>query len=98
MRDRQGRPIYERADCWHGGEHEVWVERRHWRWVDSRWFGEGAAGTREGVAICQECPVRWECLTEALQVEAAGVEPNGTFGGFTAEERRALLALVREAG
>jgi hypothetical protein len=31
-------------------------------------------------------------------VEAAGVEPNGTFGGFTAEERRALLALVREAG
>jgi WhiB family redox-sensing transcriptional regulator len=38
-------------------------------------------------AICQECPVRQECLHYALDVG----EPHGIWGGLNESERRGLL-------
>lgn len=51
---------------------------------------DGTGGTAveeaeaEAVAICRGCPVREACLEHAL----AGREPEGVWGGLTAQERR----------
>jgi WhiB family transcriptional regulator, redox-sensing transcriptional regulator len=49
-------------------------------------FVQGAAQNR-AKAVCQGCPVRTECLADALdnQIEF------GVWGGMTERERRALL-------
>ncbi|RSD26442.1 WhiB family transcriptional regulator [Amycolatopsis eburnea] len=41
-------------------------------------------------AVCAQCPVRSECLADALD---AGLD-DGVFGGLTAEERRQLTRPV----
>jgi WhiB family redox-sensing transcriptional regulator len=48
-----------------------------------------ASSTADAAAICQRCPVRAECLYDALEVGA----PNGVWGGLTREERDDLPAL-----
>ena len=42
------------------------------------------------VAICRSCPVRQQCLAEALDLEVEAVHVYGIRGGKTAGERRAL--------
>ena len=49
-------------------------------------FVEGAA-QREARLVCHECPVRRECLIDALDSRV----PFGVWGGMTERERRALL-------
>ncbi len=49
-------------------------------------FVEGAA-QREARAVCAGCPVRLECLADALDSRA----DFGVWGGMTERERRALL-------
>ena len=49
-------------------------------------FVEGAA-QREARAVCQGCPVRLDCLADALDSRA----DFGVWGGMTERERRALL-------
>jgi WhiB family redox-sensing transcriptional regulator len=49
-------------------------------------FVEGSA-QREARAICLDCPVRLECLADALD----GRMDFGVWGGMTERERRALL-------
>jgi len=49
-------------------------------------FVEGAA-QREARAVCSACPVRLECLADALDNRM----DFGVWGGMTERERRALL-------
>lgn len=49
-------------------------------------FVEGAA-QREARSVCQACPVRLECLADALDNRM----DFGVWGGMTERERRALL-------
>lgn len=49
-------------------------------------FVEGAA-QREARSVCQGCPVRLECLADALDNRM----DFGVWGGMTERERRALL-------
>ena len=49
-------------------------------------FGKGAE-QRDARSLCFSCPVRMECLAEALNSEASF----GVWGGLTERERRALL-------
>jgi len=49
-------------------------------------FGKGAE-QRDARSLCFACPVRMECLAEALNSESSF----GVWGGLTERERRALL-------
>jgi Transcription factor WhiB len=49
-------------------------------------------GTAVAQAVCRSCPVRGECLAEALDVERLGVGVEGVYGGLTAAQRRRLLS------
>lgn len=51
-----------------------------------RLFGKGAE-QRDARSICFSCPVRMECLVEALETESVF----GVWGGLTERERRALV-------
>ena len=42
----------------------------------------------EAIAVCDGCEVRSECLAAAL----ARKEPDGVWGGFTADERAEIIA------
>lgn len=50
--------------------------------------GPGAVQTAAAKAVCARCPVRAECLADALD---AGND-YGVWGGLTEDERRALKA------
>ncbi|MCX5195580.1 WhiB family transcriptional regulator [Streptomyces sp. NBC_00249] len=45
-----------------------------------------AARDRAAKRVCEECPVRAQCLRHALRVR----EPYGVWGGLTEQERQAL--------
>jgi WhiB family transcriptional regulator, redox-sensing transcriptional regulator len=53
----------------------------------------------QALAICTGCPVRTDCLTEALADEAAndGSLPYGTRGGMTAKQRHQLRTQRRRS-
>lgn len=51
-------------------------------------FPEKGGSTTPAKRVCAACPVRAECLEEALQ----GRERFGIWGGLSERERRALLA------
>lgn len=50
-----------------------------------------ADATRKALEICERCPVRAECLEQAIQDE----EEFGIWGGMTSEQRRALIRRKR---
>ena len=50
-------------------------------------FPDKGGTTRPAKAVCMACPVRAECLQEALDNE----EPFGVWGGLSERERRKLL-------
>lgn len=49
-------------------------------------FPEQGGSTKEAKRVCQDCPVRTECLAEALEND----ERFGVWGGLSERERRAL--------
>lgn len=49
-------------------------------------FSELKSKVAKAKAICSECPVKGNCLEFAF----ANNEEFGTFGGYTAEERKSL--------
>lgn len=53
------------------------------------WFRPGCEG--EAKAVCGRCPVRAECLEQAITADAEVGGAFGVWGGFDAEERRLLL-------
>lgn len=48
---------------------------------------ENTVTAREARVICKKCPVREECLAEALRVKA---DAHGVWAGLTRDERRSL--------
>lgn len=54
-------------------------------------FPDKGTTAEEARSICRACPVRYECLSHALHLEANGVwQVTGIWGGLTPRERRAL--------
>ena len=64
----------------------TWFEQARCRGADDELFPEGKQQKR-ATAICVGCPVRAECLAEALDNRIEW----GVWGGMTERERRALL-------
>ena len=68
-------------------EPQAWVARSACRNADTdKLFVTGAAQNR-AKAVCMGCPVRTECLSDALDNRVEF----GVWGGMTERERRALL-------
>jgi WhiB family redox-sensing transcriptional regulator len=65
---------------------EDWATAANCRGTGDVLFAQGAAQRRVRV-ICDDCPVRRECLAEALDDRIEW----GVWGGMTERERRALL-------
>ncbi|WP_020497233.1 MULTISPECIES: WhiB family transcriptional regulator [Sciscionella] len=57
-------------------------------------FVRGGAEQRKAKMVCMSCPVRTECLAEALDRRINF----GVWGGMTERERRALLRRRPEVG
>lgn len=56
------------------------------------WYGDQFM-SRVAVAVCKSCPVRRECLADALDEEGGGgsrIERHGIRGGMTPPQRAAL--------
>ncbi|MET7550801.1 WhiB family transcriptional regulator [Streptomyces sp. NPDC005500] len=68
------------------GATAYWSERAACRSSDPALFG-AAAEQKRAKAVCNGCPVRTECLVEALDNRIEF----GVWGGMTERERRALL-------
>jgi len=64
-----------------------WAERAACRTSDPEDLFVSGAAQHRAKRICASCPVRMECLTEALD---NGLE-FGVWGGLTERERRSLL-------
>lgn len=65
---------------------QSWVEEARCRGSEDDLFPEGKQQKR-AAAICMGCPVRQDCLIEALDNRLEW----GIWGGLTERERRALL-------
>ena len=63
-----------------------WTELARCKGLEETMFAEGAKQKR-ACMICAGCPVRMECLAEALDNQIEW----GVWGGMTERERRQLL-------
>lgn len=52
----------------------------------------GETSMRQAKSICRSCPVRNECLTEALESEMEGDYRFGVYGGLDPDERGRLIS------
>ncbi|MBO0676886.1 WhiB family transcriptional regulator [Mycolicibacterium sp. S2-37] len=60
--------------------------------MDPEIFTSGSRSCRAAKKVCMSCPVRAECLKEALEFEAEpGSVRHGVWGGLTAHERTQLF-------
>ena len=66
--------------------HEEWTARAKCKGMTDALFPE-AADQKRARLFCQGCPVRFECLAEALDNRIEW----GVWGGMTERERRQLL-------
>jgi WhiB family redox-sensing transcriptional regulator len=57
------------------------------------WFADSPTQLEQGKALCADCPIRRQCLSEALERE----EPWGVWGGEILE-RGAVIARKRPRG
>ena len=68
--------------------HEAWTER------DGVMWGKGPLN-RLAIRICQTCPVKAECLDDAMRFEGAGATGghstrDGIYGGVTPHQRELI--------
>lgn len=76
---------------WTGLEHLAWREGALCAQVDPEvWFPRKGISSRRARNICAECPVRQECLSEALSQDSR----HGMWGGLSERARRPLHAAV----
>ncbi|HLS48682.1 MAG TPA: WhiB family transcriptional regulator [Actinomycetaceae bacterium] len=68
---------------------QTWAARAACRSLDPDALFVRGAAQRSARELCFSCPVRLECLAEALDSQASF----GVWGGLTERERRALLRL-----
>ncbi len=68
-------------------ENYEWVSQARCASQDSDGLFEQGPVQREARHVCAECPVRLECLSDALDKR----ENFGVWGGLTERERRAIL-------
>lgn len=59
--------------------------------TDDPWHSDSAEDRRKAMSICADCPVRSECLDDALSRKTQ----YGIRGGMTADDRKALLQRTR---
>jgi WhiB family redox-sensing transcriptional regulator len=72
----------------HQSADQRWRDAALCREVDPElWYPEIGEMPHDAKQICSLCPVRAECLAEALRRR----EPHGVWGGLTTNERHALL-------
>ena len=65
---------------------------------DPELFFPAAGGNpRPAKAVCGACPVRGDCLDQALALSRAGSPVSGIWGGTSENERRRLLSGVDRA-
>lgn len=67
-------------------KHDDWAMRAKCRGMDDALFPE-ASEQKRARQLCMGCPVRFECLAEALDNRIEW----GVWGGMTERERRQLL-------
>lgn len=81
----------------------AWLELAACRGRPTEWWYP-SAGDRFAIgvarSICRTCPVRAECLAEALELEGdlPGSYRYGIRGGLTAEQRRRRHSRLRDHG
>lgn len=63
-----------------------WMDRAACRHESTDLFYSGGRKFHRAVAICQQCPVRQQCLNYAVATE----QPQGVWGGLTPEQRNNL--------
>lgn len=70
----------------------VWTDSAACAQTDPELFyPEKGASPLVAIRVCADCPVRRECLNQALTWESQpGNLPYGVWGGLTAEQRRTL--------
>jgi WhiB family redox-sensing transcriptional regulator len=61
-------------------------------------FSTRKEDVREAKRICARCPVKTECLDEALQLETSANSVFGVRGGMDDHERKALRRQPRRGG
>ena len=66
--------------------HEEWTARANCRGMEDALFPD-ASDQKRARLVCSGCPVRYECLAEALDNRIEW----GVWGGMTERERRALV-------
>lgn len=62
------------------------------------WYPESRASNRAAKAICNDCPVRQECLDFAMATESSYLHRWGIWGGLTARDRENLARQRRKQG
>ncbi|MFE3169298.1 WhiB family transcriptional regulator [Streptomyces sp. NPDC059224] len=74
-----------------------WALRAACRGIDlEAFFTESRTGMEQAKRFCAVCPVRRDCLAEALQAEDQSAR-YGVFGGFSAAERTDMVRRQRRA-
>ncbi len=69
------------------GDDKDWTQRANCSPLNAElFFPQKGGSAKEAKRICDECPVKLECLEDALEDE----EKHGVWGGMTANERKTL--------
>lgn len=75
-----------------------WADHARCRDADPNlFFGEGGGTAQHAIHVyCNHCPVRIECLNDALATETAGRLRYGVRGGMTPQERARHVKYQRQ--
>jgi WhiB family transcriptional regulator, redox-sensing transcriptional regulator len=57
----------------------------------AKWFAPDAVTTNVALTVCRSCPVRLQCLGDALAHETGDRVAYGARGGFTAAQRIEMI-------
>jgi WhiB family redox-sensing transcriptional regulator len=72
---------------------DSWMDLAACRGRTAMFYAEDAFSERLAVAVCARCPVRAECLADAVAVELVTGIIHGVRAGFTQAERRAQVVI-----